>query len=91
MKGLQDQGLEIFAAYGNTPTDITAYANVGIPKERTWIVGPHGGKEGTQAIDYDHNNGFHSNIKDVWAQPNARIPVPYTSLDWGAPFWGYDK
>lgn len=31
MEGLQARGIEIFAAYGNTPTDSRAYKAVGIP------------------------------------------------------------
>ncbi len=38
------------AAYGNADTDITAYNNVGIPKDRTFIVGPLAGSNGTQPI-----------------------------------------
>ncbi|CAN5561702.1 hypothetical protein BH11MYX1_BH11MYX1_45610 [soil metagenome] len=38
------------AAYGNAQTDITAYNNVGIPKDKTFIVGPLAGSNGTQPI-----------------------------------------
>src|SRR5262249_52802297 len=34
-------------AFGNAATDIYAYAAAGISKSRTWIIGPHGGEEGT--------------------------------------------
>lgn len=57
----------VVAAYGNAITDITAYANAGVPKDRTFIVGPVGGTSGTVAIpnmDYtDHIATF------VAAQP----------------------
>lgn len=36
------------AAYGNATTDITAYADAGIPKAATYIIGSNGGKDGTQ-------------------------------------------
>lgn len=39
------------AAYGNADTDITAYNNVGIPKDKTFIVGPLAGANGTQPIN----------------------------------------
>ena len=32
MEGLKAKGLIIYAAYGNTPTDIRAYTAAGIPK-----------------------------------------------------------
>lgn len=38
------------AAYGNASTDISAYANAGIPKNLTFIIGELAGSEGTVAI-----------------------------------------
>jgi hypothetical protein len=38
------------AAYGNATTDITAYANVKIPLDHTFIIGPEAGMGGTVAI-----------------------------------------
>ena len=56
------------AAYGNADTDIIAYENAGIPKDKTFIVGPLAGNSGTVAIpnmDYtQHTASF------VAAQPN---------------------
>jgi hypothetical protein len=43
-------GWTAVAAYGNAPTDITAYANAQIPLDRTFIVGPEAGNGGTVAI-----------------------------------------
>jgi hypothetical protein len=43
-------GWNIVVAYGNADTDITAYANAGIPKDQTFIVGPLAGDMGTQPI-----------------------------------------
>lgn len=37
-------GLEVRCAYGNAPTDICAYAEAGVPPERTFIVGEHAGE-----------------------------------------------
>jgi len=48
---VQTFGWQIVAAYGNASTDITAYANAGIPKADTFIVGPLAGSDSTQPID----------------------------------------
>lgn len=50
----QDVGLNIIRAYGNAATDITAYAEAGLAKQQTWIIGEHAGKEGTQALQEDY-------------------------------------
>ena len=50
LAALKSAGLLIVRAYGNAPTDIQAYAAVGVPKNRTFILGVHGGKEGTVAL-----------------------------------------
>lgn len=59
---ITDFGWVPYAAYGNATTDITAYANAGIPLDRTFIVGPNAGMGGTVAIenlDYtDHIHAF---------------------------------
>ena len=34
MQGLKRKGFELFAAYGNTGTDVRAYEAAGVPKER---------------------------------------------------------
>jgi phosphatidate phosphatase PAH1 len=34
MQGLRAKGFELYAAYGNTGTDVRAYEAAGIPKER---------------------------------------------------------
>ena len=47
---LKTAGLVIVRAYGNATTDIQAYAAAGVPKDRTFILGVHGGKEGTVAL-----------------------------------------
>ena len=47
-------GLNIIRAYGNATTDIAAYADGGIPKADTWIIGENAGASGTQAITGDY-------------------------------------
>jgi phosphatidate phosphatase PAH1 len=50
-------GLDIIRAYGNATTDIAAYADGGLPKAETYIIGTNAGKENTQPIynDYIHH------------------------------------
>jgi phosphatidate phosphatase PAH1 len=65
---VQSFGWQIVAAYGNATTDISAYANAGIPKSETFIVGPLAGSDGTQPID---NMDYAQHIQTyVNAQPN---------------------
>ncbi|KAK9805362.1 hypothetical protein WJX73_006658 [Symbiochloris irregularis] len=75
MEVLKARGLDIVAAYGNTTTDIRAYGAFGIPKERTYIIGPHGGKGGTV-----HVHNFTDHISDIFALADAEVPIPYTEL-----------
>ncbi|CAD7701424.1 unnamed protein product [Ostreobium quekettii] len=75
MRELVSKGLQIAAAYGNTGTDIKAYEKAGIPKDRTFIVGPHGGKLGTVKV-----KDFTTHMLDVMKFPNASKPIPYTEL-----------
>ena len=84
LEELVQKGLEIYAAYGNTATDIQAYENVGIPKERTFIVGPHGGELGSVKIDYQSHN------PSIFDHPDSEVPIPYTTLSWGPSFLGED-
>jgi phosphoserine phosphatase len=55
------------AAYGNAETDIYAYAQAGIPKDRTWIIGPNAGKEETGAL-----TTYTDHLEHVRSQPKAR-------------------
>ncbi len=50
LKSLQARGLFVAAAYGNAKTDIQAFAEAAIDKSRTYIIGKHGGKDGTVAV-----------------------------------------
>jgi len=65
-------GWDIVAAYGNADTDITAYANAGIPLTQTFIVGPLAGQGMTQPIA---NMDFGEHIATyVAAQPANAAP-----------------
>ena len=50
LEALKAAGLVIVRAYGNAPTDIHAYAAAGVPKDQTFILGVHGGEDGTVAL-----------------------------------------
>lgn len=44
-------------------------------QERTFIIGPHGGK-----ADTIHVPNFTDHISDIFDFPDADIPIPYTEL-----------
>jgi LNS2 (Lipin/Ned1/Smp2) len=57
----------VVAAYGNADTDITAYANAGVPSTQTFIIGPLAGTRGTMPIA---NNDYTQHIASfVAGQP----------------------
>jgi hypothetical protein len=65
---VNDFGWDIYAAYGNQTTDITAYGNVNVPLDRTFIIGPFGGFGGTVAIlDKDYSEHI---VDFIDGQPN---------------------
>ena len=47
---INDFQWNVVAAYGNADTDITAYANAGVPATQTFIIGPLAGSRGTVPI-----------------------------------------
>ncbi len=51
-------GLNIIRAYGNATTDIAAYADGGIAKANTYIIGAHAGASGTQAIHGEYGSHY---------------------------------
>jgi hypothetical protein len=70
LQSLVDAGYRIHAAHGNAKTDVWAYAQVGIPTERTFIIGPRAGDGGTVPV-----SGDWSKILDVAKQaPLAKQP-----------------
>ena len=50
LRSLAAAGFALEEAYGNATTDVSAYAEAGIPRAATWIIGPNGGAGGTQAV-----------------------------------------
>ncbi|RDV39131.1 hypothetical protein DV096_00735 [Bradymonadaceae bacterium TMQ3] len=72
---LKELGFEIVMAYGNATTDIFAYAEAGVPADRTFILGQHGGEEGTVALGEDYVEHLEAVRSDVPAdQPFAWTP-----------------
>ena len=62
-------GWQVVAAYGNANSDIQAYENAAIQKDRTFIIGPEAGASSTVAIA---NDDFSDHIAGyVAAQPVA--------------------
>lgn len=51
LQGLAAQGFVLDQAYGNATTDVYAYAGAAIPSAKSWIIGPHGGEGGTNAVE----------------------------------------
>lgn len=73
LKLLKNRGLNIVAAYGNAPTDIEAYHEAGIPKTKTYIVGPNAGHDDTVALDGYTN---HLESARALAETVNRFPMP---------------
>jgi hypothetical protein len=72
LQRLQDEAqVRIFAAYGNATTDIEAYEAAGIPKERTFIVGPHAGEGNTVGLQ-----SYVDHLPAAQAMPAAAVPAP---------------
>jgi hypothetical protein len=71
LQDLQDEfGVELVAAYGNASTDIGAYEDVGIAKERTFIIGPNAGDDGTQPL----SGSYTDHLTTITAFPYAIQP-----------------
>ncbi|KAL6779212.1 hypothetical protein ACKKBF_B18325 [Auxenochlorella protothecoides x Auxenochlorella symbiontica] len=75
IEGLRAKGIDVYAAYGNTMTDIKAYEAAGIAKERTYIIGPFAGKNGTKKVA-----NWTDHLPEIMAHPDAEVPIPYTEL-----------
>jgi phosphatidate phosphatase PAH1 len=64
-------GLDIIRTYGNATTDIAAYADGGIPKAETWIIGEHAGKDGTQPIYGDYTYHYSTVVAATPQSPSC--------------------
>lgn len=65
-------GLNIVRAYGNATTDIGAYADGGIAKAETWIIGEYAGAQGTQPVYNDYT--YHYSTVVVNTPRSASCP-----------------
>jgi phosphatidate phosphatase PAH1 len=50
IEALRARGYVVDVAYGNASTDIYAYLGAGLDPDRIWIIGEHGGEQGTHAV-----------------------------------------
>jgi phosphatidate phosphatase PAH1 len=48
---MASHGAKIRAGHGNAVTDIGAYKAAGIPTADLYIIGPHGGEQGSTKVD----------------------------------------
>ncbi len=64
-------GLNIVRAYGNATTDIAAYADAGLPKAETYIIGEHAGKEGTQPVYNDYSYHYSTVVMNTPRSPSC--------------------
>lgn len=64
-------GLDIIRAYGNATTDIGAYADGGIPKANTYIIGEHAGKENTQPLYNDYSYHYSTMVVNTPRSPSC--------------------
>jgi hypothetical protein len=67
LEDLLERGFRIDYAYGNAPTDIAVYAFIGVPKDHTFIIGPHAGDAGTRPLTGD----YQPHVTWVDTQPTA--------------------
>ena len=58
-------GLDIVRVYGNAITDIAAYADSGIAKEQTYIIGTYAGVKNTQPIMKDFSQHYQNIVIDT--------------------------
>lgn len=69
---IDDLSWDIVAAYGNSESDIEAYAEAGLDKAITFIIGESAGALDTVAIE---NNSYQAHIENyVLPQPDAAAP-----------------
>lgn len=69
LAALQLAGLEFDVAYGNASTDIFAYAEAGIDPSATFIVGTHGGEDGTVDLGEGYTTHLQTQAFDEVTQP----------------------
>ncbi|MEJ2044561.1 MAG: haloacid dehalogenase [Reinekea sp.] len=69
INSLISAGLDIIRVYGNAATDIEAYANAGIPKSETYIIGDLAGVQGTQPMNGDYSHHYSTVVVNT---PNAQ-------------------
>ncbi|HLU64871.1 MAG TPA: hypothetical protein VKZ63_01260 [Kofleriaceae bacterium] len=69
---LAEAGAAVDVAYGDAGTDIFAYLSAGLAPDQVWIIGDHGGEEGTHAV----SGGWSERAEQVAAE--AQIEQPFS-------------
>ena len=70
LKSLIARGFILEAAYGNAETDIFAYSAAKVSPRRTFIAGPHGGKEKTQPL----GEGYDTHLPEAKKEATPKQP-----------------
>ncbi|MCG8416938.1 MAG: hypothetical protein MJE77_03205 [Proteobacteria bacterium] len=70
LRQLIDAGFVLYAGYGNATSDIYAYEEAGIAKQRTYILGEHGGESQTVAV----GETYTEHIAEVGGEAPANQP-----------------
>ncbi len=63
-------GFLLDLAYGNARTDISAYRGAGLSPQAVWIIGPHGGEDGTHKVQ----GSWEQRVSEVNALPVVSQP-----------------
>ncbi|UOD32798.1 haloacid dehalogenase [Massilia violaceinigra] len=72
-------GLNIVRVYGNALTDIGAYADAGVAKADTYIIGPHAGVAGTRPVYGEYAEHYPLVVKPAppaRCRADATLPAP---------------
>jgi hypothetical protein len=69
--------VDLFAAYGNATTDISAYQAAGIPKDHTFIIGKNAGQDETIPL-----SSYTDQLGSMDSIPEALVPAPPATLGW---------
>ncbi|NHZ33797.1 lipin/Ned1/Smp2 family protein [Massilia rubra] len=72
-------GLNLVRVYGNALTDIGAYADAGMAKADTYIIGPHAGVAGTRPVHGEYGEHYRLLVEPAplaRCRADATLPAP---------------
>ncbi|KDD74816.1 hypothetical protein H632_c1055p0, partial [Helicosporidium sp. ATCC 50920] len=75
LQHLQQAGIRVHAAYGNTATDVRAYAAAGLPPDRIFMLGRRRSAKTCVSLP-----NWTAHVPWIHAHPESPVPVPYTEL-----------